>query len=1651
MSLPTLNRLLQVITLCSLILACSDQDPSTHTTQNSDEHNISSQDAGSNNNAEPDLAKMKRDFASTPFNILHIAELDYDSSPAITILLSAPIDPNSQWRNYLTIQTDKGDTPDGEWILNKQLNAVHFPFIETNSHYKIRVKEGLASLSGFQLSQEKIQSIQTGKAKKNIRFVSRGTQLSPSLSDGLSIESVNVAAIDIDFHRVNDTGIARFLQQNLRSNANNYYDLEVVGQYSTLSYSARFDLNNTENKTQKTLIPLDALDEIKVPGIYYAVMKPAGDHPYEYKTTWFTVGDIGVQVRTLKDELLAFVHYSDSAKAAANTTIQLYDHDAKILDEQKSDNQGFARFRNISKKAHYAIAQNGDHYAVLKLKNATMDLSDYRLVSREQRALELFLYAPRDLYRPGEQVQINALLRDFDGKLSPSHSISVSIKTPDDSTFSSFTWKGDAQAFYEHSFKLPQQASTGQWRLVAKLGNGDAFTYPFNVEEFLPERMKMQLVNPHGKHQGNQKSIEISIQGDYLYGAPASGNRVEFTVRTQQARTLFDNWKEFIFGQESYREFDDSFSLETHKLDDTGHLDISVAPRWQTATQPIRVNTEVSLFESGGRPVSRSIEQVIWPRNTLVGIRPLWQGNYANPRSHVDFELINIDQNAKLQNSSDLSVLLIREDHQYYWRLTDAWQYSNSQRDVPVYNRVLRLNDKHASPLSVPVEYGNYRLEIRDKDQLVASYRFYSGWSWDHPDAGETGRPDKVALSWPTDSIQAGEQATLTIDAPYDGTALVTIEGHDLLWKTQTTVTGGINHIDIPVAASWNTHNLYATVSIIRAGVAKRKQLPKRAFGLIHLPLNRQDRQLQLSVEHADKVKPDTRFHAKLTLPKNQAKNAHATVALVDSGVLSISQFKTPQASSWFFAPRAYQGEIRDTWASFIEELTDRRARQRFGGDAEELSRGGDLAQSQVQIVSLWSGKISFDEKGEAELDIQLPYFNGELRLMAMVWNDQQFASHEAKITVAAPMIAEVSTPRFMARGDQSTASFDLQNLTADVQIIDIKAQASPALGGEVIVKTLHLEPQQREFIKLPLLAIKNSGLAHVDINVSANADNTSSDPVALARSWDLALRPPYPAELRHVDTVLDTHKQLEVPREFLTAFEHDKSQFNVSISPTPPLNLNEHLVSLLQYPYGCLEQTTSRAWPLMSSSESDLVRYYNGSNSSNGNDIRLQTGRVDAIQSAISHITGMHRGDGSFGLWSNQSAENHWLTVYASEFLLAAKDRGYQLDDAVLKATLKRLKEYLTTRGRLWNENNHYSQWPDHYHFSYRSYAALVLARKQQARLSDVRNLYDNFNDFSKRKLPFAQIALALELAGDPRRAKEAWGKALAKTTQAKGYTGDYSTRVRDLAWTMSLALESKLIDNPFASLIELRDALVESRWLSTQDRWALYRLGTSLEKNRSPSWKLNVLTDAKALEASLQNSYQNVYRDADIPQSYRIDNTNESPLYISLRHLGYPDKSPAMKSEGIRIKRTYYDDKGQLLDLKKLYSGDLVLVRLEAISQNEKNIPDALLVDLLPSGLELENQNLASAINMLPLIVEGKSVEQWQSSNTILNREFRDDRFVAAVKLNSRRATNVFYLARAVTPGRYIVPPSLAEDMYRPWIHAIGNAQEPIVIVEK
>lgn len=1591
-----------------------------------------------------ELAQLKQDFAKTPFSVMHISELSYQNAPAIAVTLSSPINPNASWQNYFLLHDADQNLAEGEWILGEHLNVVYFPFVKQNTVYDVRVSNGLKALSGRLLAIDEEKSIRTRPRQQSVKFVSHGSQLAPGLSEGLTVEAVNVDAVDVDFLRMNDDAIGVFLANGMNNNA---YSLQRLKHSAKLVYSARYDLNSSENTTAKTVLPLANIAALQEPGVYITVMKEAGDYPYNYNTTWFSVGDIGVQVRQYPNQLVAFVHSAVTVKPLAGATLTLFDRDGRELASQQADEHGTSKFTTAMENAAYLIASHNRHSSVLSLSGPAMDLSEFSLSARQNFPLEFFMYGPRDLYRPGEEVIINGLLRDHDGRLLEASNIQARIVRPDGRVFQNFVWKGDDQAFYEHRFTLPDQTVTGDWTLKAKLGNGREFIFPFKVEDFLPERMKLALSANLENVVSGDSPLEISIQGDYLYGAPAAGNRAEATMVIRPVRNLFEDWKGFVFGAEDYNDFTLDSALGDVTLDDNGSAKIRLAQEWAGAEQPLSISTRVSLFESGGRPVSRTINHTYWPSQTLVGVRPLWSGDVATPRSEVGLELINVDAQGKLSDREDVTVELIRENARYYWMWDDGWRAQRSEANTPVYTRVMSINADQRTKIHLPVNYGTYRVEVRDTQHtLLNSYRFFAGWRWDRPAVGATGRPDKLELTLNADSVADGEQATLSFNAPYDGLALLTVESDELVWMENRSVKAGDNTLTLPVNHEWDRHDIYATVTLLRSGDSKRKLLPKRAFGLVHVPLNRQSRSLEVTLDAPDRVLPASKLKAKVKVENAQSKTVFITLSAVDTGVLSLTNFDTPNAFDWFFAKRGYLPDVRDTWASFIEQLSARVASQRFGGDADDMARGGDAPQSDVQIVSLYSGKIQLDSQGEATVELDLPYFNGELRLMGLAWADGQFGEQDKKVKVAAPLVAEISTPRFLAKGDKSQATLDLQNLTDRDMSLDVELSASDILGSKKISETISLKPKQKHLLQLPIEGMRYYGAGDIILTAVERGDKASSSSeqnASVTRRWSLGLRPAYPAESVRVEGVISSGETMDFDLSDVNRFDADTLGLRLSVSPTPPFDVQEQLSQLIQYPYGCLEQTTSRAWPLLRTSTEELMKYDTTPNK------RIANDREEYINAAIARISGMQRSDGSFGLWSNTSREAHWLTVYATDYLMTAKAQGFNVDGSVLDSAIAKVKSYVSLHSIQWSERQHYSQWPEHYHFSYRAYAAYVMAKRQQVSLGDVRHLFDHYSSNAKTRLPLAQIARALEELGDVARSEKAWAMALSNEKVERGYGGDYGSPVRDQAWITTLALDSRLVKEPLQLVFSLRDDMRARRWMSTQERFALYVLGNALAA-RDTDWSAKLSFNDATIDIEQPDPWRGYWKTEKVPSQLSLENQITSPLYSSVTFQGYPTVPQHSVSDGISVKRYYYSEAGEPMDLTDVKTGDLILIRVDMRSIDEYRIPDAMLVELLPAGLELENQNLAAAVNMQDMRVEGKTVAQWMENNELVHQEYRDDRYVAALSLR-RRISSVFYLARAVTPGEYLIPPSLVEDMYRPEIRAVGKHEAPMHIRAK
>ena len=1605
--------------------------------------------------------QAREQYSQTAFHVVNVSEVTYEDAPAIGIVFSVPV--SEGFHRYLNVAIKNGEQLDGGWILSEAGTTAYFTHIDAQTEYVVSIYRGLSSITDKQLKQTEQRAVRTRAVKSSVAFASSGYVLPQNGSQGLPLYTVNVEAVDVDFHRVKQNKISEFLTQWYPRQSQYSWRLERYAPYIELKHSGRFELAPPKNKRHLTHLPVKQIAALREPGVYVAVMKPAGQYPHNYQVTYFVVSDIGLHARFYHQRVDVYSHSLESALPLQRTKMTVLDRQGRVVAQATSSPEGLVTFQNLNANAYLLFAQNGKQITLLKMKNPALDLSAFEVGKREQLATQAFIYGPRDLYRPGETVIFNALLRDGDGVLVSNVPLQAVIRSADQREVHNTTWHGNELAYYYQEFVLPARAPTGTWRLRLKIGSKVIGEYAFKVEEFLPERMKLTLDDGVERQRfisaDENSALSISVKGDYLYGAPAAKNRLSSLFVISQERHPVKAHQGFYFGDIQEHASPQRHELKDMHLDDHGVGEISIENTWSTSRSPLNIQVAASLYESGGRAVVRDIHYTLWPQRTMLGIRPLFEEGELPGNALAGFEVIHSDREGKLYSAKNLEVKLVREHKNYFWVYSEGrgWHYQYTQDHYTALTKSLDIDGQQVAKIEVPVEWGEYRLEVRDpQTNLISSVRFRSGWGYVEHEGNDT-RPDRVEITLDKKSYHQGDVAKVTLRAPYAGQGMVLVEGDEpLFWKEVNVPESGVT-LEVPIEAHWNHHNLYVSAVVFRSGKSETRRMPKRSVGLLHLPLNRDERKLDVSViTPSDKVMPETTLRATVRVKgvKTSQQPVMVSLAAVDVGVLNITDFETPDAHEWFFEPRRYSVDMRDMYAELIESLDGDMAKQRFGGDAD-LSRGGKQAQSDVQIVSLFQRAVTLNENGEADIELDLPDFNGRLRLMALAFGDSSFGSAEHEITVASPVIAELSLPRFLANGDQSMIALDVHNLSEEERELALDVTATAPLIMEHETQKIILAAGEKQIFHFNVQAQEILGQGK--INVLVRSVDDVNEPIRIQRQWRINVRPAYPAVTRTIRTVLNQSEKLTLTDE-TDDLMPSTIEAELKVSPQPPINLNNHFKHLLRYPYGCLEQTTSSTYPWLFATQENIEKL--DLHSVNQAGVKLEK-RLSYIEKGLQRIQTLQSVNGGFGLWHSTSEEQHWLTAYVADFITDARALGISVDDVMFRPMMNRLLQYVNASNGMFAE-----RWSDnasHYRLAYRAYAAYVLSKSNRAPLGSLRNMYDQHRQAAMTGLPLVHLGIALLNQGDQRRGVQAIEDAVRMTTQKKvdRYYADYGSTVRDLALMVYL-LEKHNVDVSGRSvlLFTLSDELSTRTHLSTQERFALFKAGVALSTSTLEKgvWAgiLDSTKDKKQL--LVQGEYQQAFTGHDLEGGFQFTSEHEQSLFAELNITGYTKATPAAVQDDIIVERDYYDIHGNLLStvdeqgvrqLPSLATGDIVVVHLRVGAK--RRIPDALLVDLLPAGLELENQNLQHALKLDNFFIDGKPYQALQQHTDVRHQEYRDDRYVAALSLNEWQSSHLFYLVRVVTPGDYRVPSVYVEDMYRPFIYGISQRFGDVTVVNK
>ncbi|MBR8654712.1 alpha-2-macroglobulin family protein [Achromobacter sp. Marseille-Q0513] len=1677
---------------------------------------------------KPALAATATVGKADPFAALNCQSRQFRDSLALAVTFTQPVDAKAELEGFLQVTdtgsssgkadqdnesaASAGDKPmsvksgdaapkgkivKGSWVVGDNPRMIYFPYVQPQRSYSIALRAGLPGIEKATLVSSSHCEVSTEAMPPSFYFASRGVVLPAGQNGGLPVATVNVPEVDVQFLRVEPDRVPELFDsvlglgrsasssdddggdydgedawrysdnRSLKGSVSNW-DLDRLNTLTTSVYQGRFVTDDKPNRRHVTFLPVEGIKELQEPGIYIAVMSQPGRFRYEYQVSYFYVSDIGLHARRYSDRIEAYSVSLKSGQAISGAVFELVDGAGKSLAKAAADGQGHVRFEGSFANARLIRASRDKEMTVLALAEPALDLSEFDIGGHVSRPNNLFVYAGRNLYRPGETFHVSVLPRDLDGRVMPPSPLTATIKRPDGRVVQTTLWQPakDLQGYVERAIDLPLDAQTGTWLLELRVdpaSRAPDASWKFQVEEFLPERMKMTL-DTEQQVLSPDDELSIDVQGDYLYGAPAAGNRLLATFQVKRNRVaLPQQWPGFIFGDvadDSRRTFGE---LPELALDDDGKAIIEVNPNTDGTHSPMKVRVSASLLESGGRPVVRSIERAVWPADTLIAVRPQFDGDVARENAPAVFEVVRVTSAGEKAPLAQAQMRLYREERQYYWRFDDqrGWNSGYTETEELQDSRAIALNDR--AQLTVNVKWGRYRLEISDPETgETMRYRFYAGWNAQDADAMGN-RPDRVQMKLEGVPAKPGDSVKLTLTPPHDGQALVMVEGDRMLWSTWVSVKATGTQVEIPIDKAWKRHDLYVSAAVFRPGSEGDRVTPARALGLTYLPIASADRKLDVKITAPAKAVPETKASVRIKVDGAQGKQAMVTLSAVDVGILNINQYATPNPLDFFFGKHRYAPELLDMYGKLIEKMDGTKGKLKWGGDAAMRGDSKSLPKK-VKLVDLFSGVVKLNDKGEADIPLDLPDFNGTLRLMAVAFTADNFGSTDAEMVVAAPIVAELNTPRFITPGDQSAIALDVTNLSGSPQKVTVKLEALDPLAIVDGTRTVQLKDKQRVTLRFTATTTGSYGLGLMRLTVDGQG---GAQPVRIVRESVLQVQPAHAAERQIRRLRLNPGESQSPQASWISSYYPDSTTVSLTVSNRPPFNVNRLVEGLLNYPYGCTEQTISATLPWVLIDE-DAAKQF-------GLKPRTQAEREAKVAGAIGRLSGMRNAVGSYNLWGGSSSSRDvWLTAYAVGFLQDARDHGFTTPEVSLDRSRQWLLEQVQQSANAfgtWSANLRKSVdsgridssyvdtlREDHRRFAGLATAALALARDKKAPLSTVRQLYDNYQERARSPLPLVQLAVAFKLMGDEGRMKAALDQAMAReygivrrsnSSYYDEWMGDYGSSVRDYALAYALMSQYGLKhDRSEVLLSQLTSRLGNRSYLSTQEQMALLLAARAIGGDKNTPWEAALTVNGVRKQLTGGKADATVSLAPAELASTQLTNSGSQSLFVEYDIQGSPTVTPSPRSDVIQLKRGWYRPDGRAWDGGTLQTGDMLVVWVQASSN--QSIPDALLVDRVPAGFEVENMNLSQSPEMQEWTIGGVRVADAMSNPNIKHREFRDDRYVAAVALG-RGKVDVFYLVRVVTPGRYAVPSTVAEDMYRPEIRGVGEQWSTVEIRDR
>lgn len=1544
-----------------------------------------------------------------------------------------------------------------------------YPEVRQSGTLDLSISPGIKNISGYSYPATNNISINFEELSPSLRLIGHGV-IMPG-SDGLifPFEAVNLKAIEVKVIRIYESNVSQFLQVNdldgedelkragrlivkktisltstrpINYGEWNAFAIDLSNLIKTepgsiyrveLSFQKKHSLyhcgDSDGNESGNLVYTADEQNDISASDMSYWDSQ-YGYYDYDYYDyDWeerdnpcsdsyyngsrkvsrnMLASNLGIIAKRGNDNsmLIAVTDLLTTA-SIGGVDLEIYNFQQQLISSASTDNEGFAEIK-IEGQPFLLIAKKDKQRGYLKLfDGSSLSLSQFNISGNAvTKGVKGFIYGERGVWRPGDTLFLNFILEDKEKILPDNHPVRFELFDPQGKNIEKRVLTEGLNGFYCIKVATGQEAPTGNWRLEVSVG-GLTFSSAVRVETVKPNRLKIKLEFPDSELHSDNLKNRARIKVSWLHGSPASNLETRVSVNFSVMETLFPGYEDYWFVDPSKNFYPTEKEIFNSSLDENGEASF-VPEFYVTGTSPgkLRATFTSRSFEKGG---DFSIDQYSIPYSpykNYIGVKSPEGNSYGMLVTDTlqNFFVVSLNEQGNPVDLNGLEVNVYKLNWRWWWYSSgeNLASYTGSTFQEPVFHKIISTKAGKAQfsfKISYP-DWGRFLVKVSDPEGLHSSgkiiYFDWPGWvsrsSRENPEAASI-----LVLSSDKEKYSVGETAKITIPTSKAGRILVSIENG----------TKVINHswinsdrkdavYSFPVTADM-APNVYVNVSLIQPHGQSNNDLPIRMYGVIPVFVEDRESHLEPQISMPDVLRPESEVVIKIS--EKSRKPMTYTLAIVDEGLLDLTRFKTPDPWKSFYSKQALGVKSFDIYDWVIGAYGGRIDGVFSIGGGEE----GDNANAQAKAnrfppMVKFIGPFNLEKGNTNTHKVSIPNYVGSVKIMVVAGKQGSFGNAEKVCAVRKPLMILTTLPRVASPGEYLSVPVTVFAMEGQVKKVMLNLEANNLFETEETEKVIEFSGIGDITVDFKVKVKSETGTAKVKVRAVSGKEEASTE-------TQMEIRSPNPEITVQYYGVINANETWDKSFELPGIAGSNKAELEVS--SLPPVDFGKRLKYLLTYPYGCMEQVTSSVFPqLFLSDVMDL-------------DQNAKEFAERNIKAGIEKLQNFQLSSGGLGLWPNSTSENDWGTSYAGHFMIEAEKKGY----VVSRDWIKKWTNYQKKVARTWTGKKYENQWEQKSLELCQSYRLYTLALAGEPDLGAMNRLRE------KKDLDISaswQLLAAYILAGQQQTALDIYNTL---TTEIPVYNDTYYTygsELRDKGFILqSMNLLGKK-EEALPVLKYISDKLSGEGWYSTQTT-AVCLMAVSkfagagaTSKNLSYDYSIN---KGEKKRAATNSSYSQIPVTFGKSQSGQVSVTNAGKgiAFVRLSLHGIPLAGNEKNiSQNLKLQVSYKDLNGRLLDISRLDQGKDFIAEVSVFNPGTLgNYQNLALTQILASGWEIQNQRLFESK------LGNYSLPEYM--------DIRDDRVYYYFSL-ARNQSKVFAIKlNAAYKGRYYLPGTICEEMYR------------------